>query len=91
VTDFLVTGGMIFADHGYPSMPITYSINRTRQAQIIARTLGVDVSQVIMDDDGDGDVTITTDNPSDPLRTENLFKRWAKADEAKAAADTKTN
>jgi hypothetical protein len=90
VTDFLLTTGMIFADHGYPSMPITYSINKQRQAQIIARTLGVDVSQVIMNDDGDGDVTITTDNVGDLTRAENMFKRWAKAD-AKVTTDTKTN
>jgi hypothetical protein len=46
---------MNFADHGYPSMPITYSINRTRQAQIIARTLGVDVSQIVMNDEDELD------------------------------------
>jgi hypothetical protein len=81
---------MNFADHGYPSMPITYSINRTRQAQIIARTLGVDVSQIVMNDDGDNDVTMITDNVADLTRAENMFRRWAKAD-AKVASDPKTN
>ena len=61
-------------------MPITYSLNKQQQATIIARTLGVKPSQVIMDDDGDGDVTITTDDPSGPQRTANMFKRWATAD-----------
>jgi hypothetical protein len=81
---------MIFADHGYPNMPITYSINKQRQAQIIARTLGVDVSQIVMNDDGDSDVTMLTDNVADLTRAENMFKRWAKADAANGS-DPKAN
>jgi hypothetical protein len=75
---------------GSTNMPITYSINRNRQAQIIARTLGVDVSQIVMNDDGDSDVTMITDNVADLTRAENMFRRWAKAD-AKVASDPKTN
>jgi hypothetical protein len=68
-------------------MPITFTLSKQQQATIIARTIGVDVSQVIMDDDGDGDVTITTDKPGDPQRVANMFRRWAKA----PASDPKTN
>lgn len=81
---------MIFTARGYPAMPITYSITKERQAQIIARTLGVDVSQIVMADDGDSDVTMLTDNVADLTRAENMFKRWAKADAAKAS-DPKAN
>jgi hypothetical protein len=76
--------------HGSTNMPITYSINRTRQAQIIARTLGVDVSQIVMNDDGDSDVTMITEDVADLTRAERMFQRWAKAD-AKVASDPKTN
>lgn len=64
-------------------MPITYTVHQNHIRAIVAKTLSVDISQVQLEDSGDGiEAVITTEDARAPLRTEQMFKRWAKASPA---------
>jgi hypothetical protein len=83
---------MIFADHGYPNMATSYTINQDRLRSIVARALKCSPADVNIegDDENGHEATIITEDPYASGRTEDMFKRWAKAD-AKEASDPKAN
>jgi hypothetical protein len=83
---------MNYAAAGSTNMATSYTINQDRLRTIVARALKCSPADVNIDgDDANGyEVTVVTDDPYASGRTEDMFKRWAKAD-AEKASDPKTN